>query len=153
MTDDRRTPGNGADSLLEDRTAALLRATEGMGGGEEHRREALMERAEFRGLDRSTAEQAYDIACEESLEPAYGMAVVLEGISVRLLDGPRPGVEARESSEPEWVDRPPSPDAAERERRLRQTFRRLRAKVEASDTTADAFRSFVGEPDLEPYDF
>jgi hypothetical protein len=124
-----------------------------MGGGEEHRREALMERAEDRGVDRATAEQAYDIALEESLEPAYGIAVVLEGLSVRLLDGPRPGVNATEPNEPEWVDRPPSADAAELERRLRQTFRRLRAKAEETGGPAEALRAFAAEPDLEPYDY
>lgn len=153
MTDDRRTPETGEGSTLEDRSDALLRAVAGMGGGEEHRREALMERAESRGVDRATAEQAYDIACEESVEPAYALAVVLEGISVRRLDGPRPGVDASEASEPEWVDRPPSPDAAERERRLRQTFRRLRSKVEEAEDPADAFRAFVDEPDLEAFDY
>lgn len=153
MTDDRGTPGDGDGTQLESRTEALLRTVEGLGGAGEHRREALTERAEERGLGRPEAEEAYDIATEVGLEPAYGMALVLEGVSVRLLDGPRPGVEASEPNEPEWVDAPPSPEAAERERRLRQTFRRLRSRLQDAPSPADGVRSFLGQPDLERHEY
>lgn len=149
--EEARTPGK--ERGLDARREALQQAAEELGGGREHRREKLMERAEDRGLDRAAAEQAYDIAVEESLEPAFGMALVLEGLSVRLLDGARPDVESTEPNEPEWVDTPPPADQAERERRLRQTFRRLRSHMEQSDSPGDALRAFAREPDLEPHDF
>ncbi|NIP77972.1 MAG: hypothetical protein GWM90_01715 [Gemmatimonadetes bacterium] len=138
---------------LEDRLLSLTAAAEDLGGEREHRREELVERAEERGLGRADAEQAYDIAREEGLEPAYGMAVVLEGVSVQPLDGARPAVNAVEPNEPEWVDTPPPRKEAIRERRLRQTFRRLRSKVDEEDSIQAAFAAFAREPDLEPYDF
>lgn len=138
---------------LQERLLSLTAAAEDLGGGREHRREELVARAEERGIGRPGAEQAYDIASQEGVEPAYGMAVVLEGVSVQLLDGPRPDVGAAEPNEPEWVDEPPSPQQAERERRLRQTFRRLRSKLDEEDSIQAAFAAFAGEPDLEPYDY
>lgn len=131
----------------------FLAAVESFGGKDEHRRELLVEHAEDRGVDRTTAEQAYDIAREERLDPAYGLALVLEGISVRPLASPRPDVDTSEPNEPEWVDAPPRAELAERERRLRQTFRRFRSHLDEGDGAASAARAFVREPDLEPYDY
>jgi hypothetical protein len=138
---------------LQERLLRLTAAAEDLGGGREHRREALVQRAESRGIGRPEAEQAYDIARQEGLEPAHGMAVVLEGVSVQLLDGIRPDVDATESSEPEWVDQPPPRDLAVRERRLRQTFRRLRSKMEQEESAQAAFSAFADEPDLEAFDY
>ncbi len=67
--------------------------------------------------------------------------------------GPDPAwTPASPASRSGWT-RPPSRDAAERERRLRQTFRRLRSKVDEADDPAAAFRAFVDEPDLEAFDY
>lgn len=126
---------------------------ESLGGEEEHRREVLVEQAEARGLGRPDGEQAYDIAREVGLKPVYGMAVMLEGVSVRPLSSPRPDVGASEPNEPEWVDAPPDPGLAERERRLRQTFRRLRAHLDEHAGRAEALEAFAQEPDLEAYDY
>lgn len=150
-------PEGGTDSQhppeAERRHQALEASADALGGPEEQRRDVLMERAEARGLGRPAAEQAYDIAREEKLQPAYGVAVVMEGISVRLLEGPRPDVESAEPNEPEWVDAPPDRDEAERERRIRQTFRRLRSRIQEAESPAAGLRAFAHETDLESYEF
>lgn len=140
-------------SDLDARLTRLAEGVRGLGVGREQRREVLVERAESRGVGRPQAEQAYDVACEVGLEPAYGLAVVAEGVSVRPLSGTPADVDAAEPVEPEWVDAPPSPEQAARERRLRQTFRRLRSLLEESSSAESAFRAFAREPDLEAYDY
>lgn len=141
-----------AEPGLERRLARLITEAENLGAGREHRREALIERAESRGLGRGEAELAYDLAIEEGLEPAYALAVVGQGISVQSFGGPE-GVETSEAVEPDWIDRPPSAEEARRERRLRETFRRLRAFLDEEPTPRDAISRFAREPDLETYDY
>jgi hypothetical protein len=138
---------------LEDRLARLIETADDMCGGDEQRREPLVERAESRGVGRPLAERAYDLAVEERLPPAYGMAVAAAGVSVQPLDSPRPEVGAVESGEPDWVDEPPPPHDADVERRLRQTFRRVRSHLEETGTPRDAFAAFAREPDLESFDY
>lgn len=136
---------------VERRMERFLETVEAIGGKDEHRRELLVEQAEDRGLDRTTAEQAYDIALEERLNPASGLGLVIEGVSVQPLESPRPDVDTSEPNEPEWVDAPPEPALAERERRLRQTFRRFRSHMDAEASVTAAAHAFFQEPDLEPY--
>lgn len=149
-TNSHETTGEGS---IEDRVRRLPATAEALGGPEEHRRDALMEAAEARGLDRPDAEQAYDIAREVGLDAAYGLAVMLEGVSVRPITSPRADVDTSEPTEPEWVDAPPDPDLAERERRLRQTFRRLRSHLDEGAGLAEALDMLAREPDLEAYDY
>lgn len=137
---------------LERRLARLMTDAETIGAGREHRREALLERAESRGIARPDAEQAYDVAVEEGLEPAYALALVGQGIAVRNFGGTT-AVETTEAVEPDWIDRPPSASEASRERRLRETFRRLRSFLDSEDTPREAIARFAREPDLEPYDY
>ena len=138
---------------LQDRLQRLAGDAQALSAGQEQRRENLVARALERGLGRPEAEEAYDVAREVGLPPAMGMALVIEGISVRPLDGGSADVDASEAVEPEWVDAPPPAEAASRERRLRQTFRRLRSLIEDEDSPADAVRAFAREPDLETYDY
>lgn len=145
--------GNGGEAPLERRLAWLIADAEDLSDGKEQRREALIERAEREGLDRPTAEQAYDISVEEKLPPAYGLALVRLGISVALLDGGSPDVEVSEPSEPEWIDEPPGPREATRERRLRETFRRLRSHLDETPDARQATSEFAREPDLEAHDY
>lgn len=150
MSENRK--GRTGEPGIERRLARLIDRAEDLGAGREHRREALIERVEGQGLGRGTAEQAYDLALEEGVEPAYALAVIGEGISVQMFAGGAP-VEASESVEPEWIDRPPAPEDASRERRLRETFRRLRSFLDVEATPRDALTRFAREPDLEAYDF
>ncbi|HUG42127.1 MAG TPA: hypothetical protein VMM12_16785 [Longimicrobiales bacterium] len=144
--------GRHGDAGLEGRLAGLIADAEDLGAGREHRREALLERAESRGLGRGEAEKAYDLAIEEGVEPAYALAVVGHGISVRSFGG-SPPAEASEAVEPEWIDRPPSADDATLERRLRETLRRLRSFLASEPTPRDALTRFAREPDLETYEY
>jgi hypothetical protein len=138
---------------LADRISELIESADELCRGEEHRREPLIERAERQGLSRATAERAYDLALEESIPPACGIAVTVTGISVQPLESPAADVQAVEASEPEWVDQPPPAREAEVERRLRQTFRRVRSFLADSDSPRSAFAALAKEPDLEPYDY
>lgn len=151
MTQHSDSHDPGPDDSLETRLHRVVGTAEGLGGSEEHRRDRLVERAEERGLDRPTAEQAYDLAREERLEPAYGLALVVEGVSVRPLASPKPDVDTAEPNEPEWVDAPPEPELAERERRLRQTFRRFRSHLERQSELAEAVATLSRDPDVEAY--
>ena len=154
MSNGTKSPENAGDRPdLEGRLARLIDDAERLGAGREQRREHLIERAEAQGLGRPEAEQAYDVASEVGLEPAYGIALVVEGISVQMLSGARPDVSAAEPAEPEWVDTPPSAADASRERRLRQTFRRLRSLLEREPDPEAAFRALAREPDLETFDY
>ena len=145
--------GRRGSGELDARLARLIDEGPRLSGGREQRREHLIERAESRGLGRPAAEQAYDVAREVGLDPALGMALVLEGVSVQPLDGTRADVNAAEPAEPEWVDTPPPAEEASRERRLRQTFRRLRSLLEREPDAEAALRALAREPDLESYDF
>lgn len=144
--------GRDGNREIERRVASLMADAEELGAGREHRREALLERAESRGLGRGEAEKAYDLALEEGIEPAYALAVVARGISVQSFGGTTPA-DASEPVEPEWIDRPPSAREAVRERRLRETFRRLRSFLDSEPTPRDAILRFAREPDLESYEY
>ncbi len=152
MTSRERSDDTAAERI-ETRLDRLATDAARIGAGQEQRREQLIERAEGRGLDRATAEQAYDVAKEVGLEPAFAMALVIERVSVRPLDRSGADVRATESTEPEWVDTPPDPAQAARERRLRQTFRRMRAFLDREPSPSRAVRAFAREPDLEEYDY
>jgi hypothetical protein len=153
MTDHNEDVRAGDPDGLETRLDRLTETADELCSRDEHRREPLVEWGEERGLRRELAEHAYDIAHEEQLPPAYGVAVAAAGISVAALESPAPDVGATEAGQPEWVDRPPGPRAAEVERRLRQTLRRLRSLLPASSTPADAIAALAREPDLEPFDY
>lgn len=143
----------GAERSLDRRLERVLDTVMALGGSDEHRREQLVEEAEDRGLDRPLGEQVYDLAREERLNPAYALALVLEGVSVRPLPGPRPDVETAEPNEPEWVDAPPEPAEARLELRLRQTFRRFRSHLDARSEPRGALDAMARDPDLEPFDY
>jgi hypothetical protein len=141
------------DDRLDLRLARLVAMAGDVSGDDEQRREPLVERGEERGVSRGLAERAYDLAVEEHLPPAYGIAVVAAGVSVQPLDSPRPDVGATAGGEPDWVDPPPPAREADLERRLRQTFRRLRSHLEDAPTPRAALEGFAREPDLEPFDY
>ncbi|MFP4622615.1 MAG: hypothetical protein ACOCVZ_06240 [Gemmatimonadota bacterium] len=145
--------GISRETELGRRLARVPAALEKLGGADECRREPLIERAEEHGLDRVTAGEVHDLALDEGLNPSYGLALAMAGISVQPLDGPRPDVETSDPNEPDWVDTPPTPDRALRERRIRQTFRRFRTDMAESESFDAALRQLATDPDVEPYDF
>jgi hypothetical protein len=147
-----RSPRSASEGL-DARLARLVATADAMCGDGEMRREPLVERADSQGLERPIAERAYDVALEEGLPPAYAIAVVAAGVSVQPLDSPRPEVGTTASGEPAWVDTPPAAGEADVERRLRQTFRRLRSHLEDRSTPSGALGAFAGDPDLEPFDY
>jgi hypothetical protein len=164
MTDHGADPGRSPDSGqgpgssgrgggLDERLSRLIETADELCGDGELRREPLVERAEAQGLDRGLAERVYDLAMETKLPPAYGMAITAAGVSVQPLDSPRPDVGETISGEPAWVDTPPEPGEADLERRLRQTFRRLRSFVDDAPSPHAAFTAFAREPDLESFDY
>jgi hypothetical protein len=118
----------------------------------ERRHEALMEWAEGElGLERSWAESVYALAEEVELEPVYALLLVRCGVGVRELHAPEqdPDEEAVQQAPPEWVgaDTVELDDLA-LERRLRNTFRRMRAHLEQEGTPAAAVETFLAEPDI-----
>lgn len=122
--------------------------------GHQRRRIELVERAvDEAGLERELAEEAYDIAREEGLEPAFGLELVRCGIAV--VEPPDTELEttAAVKGHPEWLEPPVPPAEATRERRLRMSFRRLRSLLEESDTPEEALVAFATEPDVAECEF
>jgi hypothetical protein len=154
--DDEGGTGPGSDAepdRLAARLARLVETADALCANDEQRREPLVERAESHGLERGLAERAYDLALEEGLPPAFAIAVTAAGVSVQPLESPRPEVGTTTSGEPDWVDMPPPPHQADVERRLRQTFRRVRSRLEEATTPRDVLAAFAREPDLESFDY
>ncbi len=126
--------------------------------GHERRRSEVVERAVAEsGLAREEAEQAYDLAREEGVDPALGLELLHCGVLVR---GPADADPDRlrrqtvlEEMPPEWLQGPPPADRdVRRERRLRASFRRLRGLLEERGTPEDAVVAFAEEPDVAGLD-
>lgn len=115
------------------------------------RRVELVERAVGEGHTVEFADMVYDLAEEESVDPAFAFELVLNGIGVRDLAEPNQDgwLETQVEAAPEWVTREKldSGDAA-RERHMRTTFRRLRRVFEEHATPEAALRAFAAEPDV-----
>lgn len=131
----------------------LIRAVASLTGApHERRHEALMEWAESDlGLDREYAEQIYALAEEEELEPVYAFHLVRSGMGVRELEEPEQDMEeeAVQQAPPDWVaEETVELEDVVLERRLRASFRRLRAHLSESVSPADAVREFLDEPDV-----
>ena len=133
------------------RLIALTAAAE-RGGEWERRHEVLMERAEERdGLERPLAEEIYQLAEEEGLEPELALLLAGSGVGVIELeeldtDPERLGIQ---QAPPDWIGEAgiPVPEAR-RERRLRLSFRRLRRLLEETGSAMEAVRRFTLEPDV-----
>ena len=120
----------------------------------ERRRSEVVERAVGEaGLARGEAEQAYDLAREEGLDPALALELLHCGVLVRGPGDSEP-ISLRhdtvlEEMPPEWLRGPPPPDEhARRERRLRASFRRLRVLLEERGAPEEALIAFAEEPDV-----
>lgn len=120
-------------------------------GGPERRHETLMERAESQGLERRSAEEVYLLAEEEGLEPELGLLLAASGVGVRELEPIErdPSGDGLQQQPPDWVTEGEVPRSeAQRERRLRVSFRRFRSHYESSGSAAEALERFAGEPDV-----
>jgi hypothetical protein len=134
----------------------LARATRLDEGAVSRRRDDLVQRAVDAGLSREYADQMYDVATEEDLDPAVAFEVVLSGVGVRELAGP-----ASEAWEETQVEAPPSwiadleqlPVDVARERRTRNSFRRLRQIMEHTTSPRAAIFEFVDQADVGPVDY
>jgi hypothetical protein len=123
--------------------------------GRERRRETLIERAAASGLTRDFAELIYATAQDEGVEPAFAFELVRCGVGVRQLDelvyAESPGEDTMTMSAPPpelLAPVAPQDEVAERERRLRLSFRRLRHHIEAHATPEAALSAFAAEPDV-----
>lgn len=113
------------------------------------RRIELIERAtEEEWMDREMAEEVYDIAREEGLEPAFAFELVRCGVAVCEPEGPEPIATTSVKGRPEWLSQPVPTEEATRERRLRMSFRRLRSFLEEYETPEEALIAFAQEPDV-----
>lgn len=121
------------------------------------RREDLIARAVDAGHLHEYANQMYDVAAEEGVDPAIAFEIVLSGVGVRELAPPNNDSweETQVEAPPVWLtdNHPPPPDDAARERRIRASFRRLRSLTESSATPQEALRTFVSEPDVGEVDY
>jgi hypothetical protein len=149
-----------ADGAIRTGRECLLERARALGEEEpRRRREELVEDAVAgMGLSRAEAEEVYDIAAEEGLDPAFAFELVRCGVAVYEPGGAGPVTAPGESSmraPPEWLAGPAAPpaDVARRERRLRTTFRRLRSLLERYPTPEQALEAFAEEEDVGEYEY
>lgn len=138
---------SGIECLLERAPVADQRAAH-------HRRriELVEDAVRSAGVERELAEEVYDIAREEGVEPAFAFELVRCGVAVC---GPEemPEAEAISTGRPPWLEPPVPGEEAARERRLRNSFRRLRGLLERHGSPEEALVEFAREPDVEECDY
>jgi hypothetical protein len=120
----------------------------------EHRRANLLEKSQKRsGAPLHVLDRAYDLAIEEGLDPVLALELVGCGIAVVEL-APKQPLDEAHSMTPDFVEpvMEPLPDII-RERRMRQTFRRMRSALEASSDLGTAIDRFAAEPDVAAFDY
>ncbi len=139
----------GAAACLLERTAEIEALA-----ARQRRRIELVERAVGEEwMDRELAEEAYDIAREEGLEPAFGLELVRCGVAVCEPPDSELDATAAVRGHPEWLEPPVPATEATRERRLRMSFRRLRRFLEDRPTPEEALAAFAAEPDVAECEF
>ncbi len=116
--------------------------------GRHRRRVELIDRAVKEDhVDPELAEEVYDLAREEGVEPAFAFELVRCGVAVRDLDTEEPDATYTVRGYPNWLESLP-PEEARRERLLRSSFRRLRGLLEEHGSAEDALIAFAREPDV-----
>lgn len=139
--------GLAGGASLMDRARAIEAA------GVHRRHEELLDIAvQEDGMPLPLAEQVHEVAHQEGLAPAYGLALVAAGIGVEELVPPESGDdESVQQDAPEWVLVGSESQAAiARERHLRASFRRFRAHVDRDASIEAAVTNFLAEPDVGP---
>ncbi|HWV58964.1 MAG TPA: hypothetical protein VNZ57_16035 [Longimicrobiales bacterium] len=118
------------------------------------RREELLERMVRQGVSVELAADAYDIAVDEGVDPAFALEVVRCGIGVVETESPdQEAAPTVESWPGEWIGPSPAPAAARREKLLRTTFRRLRRLLSEHPTPESALIAFADEPDVRACEY
>jgi hypothetical protein len=143
----QRREGTGAIECLLERARGIAEDLEG-----HRRRVEMVEWATHeRGMPQPLAEQVFDTAGEEGLDPLFAFEIVLCGVGVRELEPPGEGSDAPASVSggPNWLETPPPEERARRERLLRSSFRRLRGLLERHASAEDALIAFTREPDVD----
>jgi hypothetical protein len=137
---------------MKNRLATLVERAEEIASERTPRRRIdLVAKMVERGHAVEYADEIYDIAEEEGLDPAFAFELVLNGIGVRELAPPADDqwLETQVEAPPEWVAEPdPEPQAAMRERHMRTTFRRLRRLLDEHESPRAALEAFSREPDV-----
>jgi hypothetical protein len=137
----------GSDSCLLEHSEALVARDEIA-----QRREELLREAVEAGLSLPLAEQLYDVAREEGLDPPLAYDLVRSGLGVCPPEAGVSSAPEQPSSDkyaPGWLLQPAAPpDEVLRERMLRLSFRRLRGLLETHDEPSEALRAFAREPDV-----
>lgn len=143
--------GPGWLRCLRERTTALADLPD-----RERRHAELMEAHEARdAAPRHVLELAYEIALEEGLDPAFALEMISCRVAVLELEAPT-GASTEEThslTAPEWVAPPELPSELAIERRIRMTFRRMRAGFEQHGDPAAAIDWFATGPDVGLYDY
>jgi hypothetical protein len=104
---------------------------------------------------RQVLELAYEISQEEGIDPALGLEVISCRVGVLELEPPTGATteETHTLTPPEWVAPAEAPAIMAIERRIRMTFRRMRAALERHDDPTTAIESFGNEPDIGACDY
>jgi hypothetical protein len=142
---------------MSDRTEKLLQRAAELDheGGVVRRREELLRRATEAGYEVAYADQLYDVAVEEHVDPAAALELVICGVGVREFDQPPTDEweETQVEAPPAWLEGLPPAEEAARERQLRASFRRLRSKLENTTSVREAVSQLVSEPDVGDVDY
>lgn len=134
----------------------LLGDDDGDAAARARRRMDVIGEAQADGMSPELAEMMYDVAVEERLDPALAYELVCSGLGVAP---PAEGLDnaaeqpASDKYYPTWLLPANPTDDVLRERMLRLSFRRLRALLEASADSVDAFRAYAREPDVGVFGF
>ncbi|MGH7460016.1 MAG: hypothetical protein ACREMA_03180 [Longimicrobiales bacterium] len=110
--------------------------------------------AERSGASLAALDIAYDRALEEGLDPALALEIVGCGVAVIDLTEPEPVEGTHTLRPPDWVapvTEPPSEQVLER--RMRLTFRRMRAMLEKTSDLESAVERFSNEVDVGPFTY
>ena len=136
---------------LRDRALALADLPD-----RERRHSELMETHEARAVaSRPVLEMAYELALEEGIDPALALELVSCRVAVLELEEPT-GASTEDSQSlvaPAWVTPAGAPANMAIERRMRASFRRVRASIEKHGEVTQAIDAFTAEPDVGTFDY
>ena len=101
------------------------------------------------GLERRFAETVYEVARQESVDPAIAFELIRCNVGVRDDAAKSGAAPSLQSTPPDWIAAAPPPDEAHREWRLRTSVRRLRSLLETAASPGDALIAFANASDVD----